>query len=597
MASILRQHARPEGGFYSKAELVATLRWFERNGEAESAGWDSRALMARIRRKPMRTQSGVTPVTVLTKPYACPGRCIFCPNDVRMPKSYISSEPGAQRAAEHAFDPYGQTWSRLRTLYEIGHSVDKVELIVLGGTWSFYPEPYRIWFLARCFEAMHDFGECMTAGDFDGSPSRRTVVHDPIEEKGETSAIDWRSAGEDTAGRQGYNGLLAGFTRSNPEVASELAGQTATWEELEALHRENEAAPVRSVGLVLETRPDHIDEAEVLRLRRLGATKVQIGLQSLDDRVLELNHRGHDVAASRRALSMLRAAGFKVHAHWMPNLHGSSPEADVLDYHRLFDDPAFRPDELKIYPCSLVPSAELMQYWERGEWRPWEHDELVDVLARCLEATPRYCRLTRIIRDIPSQEIAVGNKLTNLRQVAEDEARRRGLELREIRAREIRGLTVSPDDLEMKQTSFAAGCGNGKSEEIFLEAVDQEDRLAGFLRLSLPDEPVFVDELRERGRTAMVREVHVYGNLVEVGARSRGRAQHSGLGRRLMARAEEVARQAGYKNLAVISAVGTRGYYRKLGFEDGQLYQHRALSEARAGRRFSRTCHPSSAVG
>ena len=337
------------------------------------------------------------------------------------------------------------------------------------------------------------------------------------------------------------------------------------------MHLENETAACRSVGLVVETRPDHISSEEVRRIRKLGGTKVQIGLQSLSDRVLEANRRGCDVAASRRALRLLRGAGFKLHVHWMPNLLGSSVEHDAEDFARLFDDPDFRPDELKLYPCSLIESAELMRNYERGEWRPYEHDELVDLLAGCLEHTPNYCRLTRVIRDFSSHDIVAGNQVTNLREVAEDRLRGRGGVGRDIRAREIRESEFSAETLQLNDQVYRTSIG----EEHFLEFATPEDRLVAFLRLSLPDSPLPDPELRA---SALIREVHVYGGSLGLGRRAEGRAQHLGLGRRLIDRAEGLARDAGFADLAVISAVGTRVYYRSLGFSDGDYYQHRSLA-------------------
>jgi elongator complex protein 3 len=348
------------------------------------------------------------------------------------------------------------------------------------------------------------------------------------------------------------------------------SSESASWAELEAAHLVNETAACRSVGLVVETRPDHISPEEVRRIRRLGATKVQIGLQSLSDRVLEVNRRGCDVAASRRALRLLRGAGFKLHVHWMPNLLGSSAEQDARDYARLFDDPDFRPDELKVYPCSLIESAELMGNYERGEWRPYGHDELVDLLVDCLERTPSYCRLTRVIRDFSSRDIVAGNQVTNLREVAEDRLRGRGGNCRDIRTREIRGGEFSAEALTLVDQVYRTSIG----EEHFLEFATAEDRLVAFLRLSLPDSPLPEPELRT---SALIREVHVYGDSLGLGRRTEGGAQHLGLGKRLIDRAAQLAREAGFEDLAVISAVGTRVYYRSHGFGDGDYYQHRAL--------------------
>ena len=551
---ILKRYPRNGTGFFSRSEIIAGFRKF---GSTRQRGLDEEVFVERLRLRPIRTLSGVTPVTVLTKPYPCPGKCIFCPNDVRMPKSYLSDEPGAQRAEDNRFDPYLQTWNRLRAYRSMGHPVAKVELIVLGGTWSFHPEPYQIWFVKRCFEALNDFGK--------GVDRRADAGAAPVRFRELPSQLDGREP------EASYNQLVGGLLRD--VHGSELlhSSESASWTELEAAHLFNETAACRSVGLVVETRPDHISPEEVRRIRRLGGTKVQIGLQSLSDRVLEANHRGCDVAASRRALRLLRGAGFKLHVHWMPNLLGSSAEEDADDFARLFDDPDFRPDELKLYPCSLIESAELMGNYERGEWRPYEHDELVDLLAGCLEHTPSYCRLTRVIRDFSSRDIVAGNKLTNLREVAESRLRDRGGSCRDIRAREIRGAEFSAEDLKLNDQVYQTSIG----EEHFLEFATPEDRLVAFLRLSLPDSALPEPELQF---SALIREVHVYGGSLGLGRRVEGRAQHMGLGGRLIDRAVELARAAGFEDLAVISAVGTRVYYRRLGFTDGDYYQHRPLA-------------------
>jgi elongator complex protein 3 len=551
---LLRRHSKPEGGFYSRSQLIAGFRAF-----ALEAGFrfDEARFRRRVQRRPVRTQSGVTPLTVLTKPFPCPGKCIFCPNDVRMPKSYLSDEPGAQRAANNHFDPYLQTWNRLAAFDATGHPVDKVELIVLGGTWSFYPEAYQIHFVQRCLEAMNDFGA--------GRDGRDEVeAHGPDFER-----IDAEVHG-DLFEENPYNKRISRFLRDNQAGELLLSHEGSDWASLRRAQRQNESAGSRCVGLVLETRPDHVDEEEVLRLRRLGATKVQLGVQSLDDAILTANRRGHDVAATRRAFDLLRRAGFKLHAHWMANLLGATPESDREDFVRLFDDDAFRPDELKLYPCSLIETAELMGPWRRGEWRPYDDAELLDVVAASLVRVPRWCRVTRVIRDISSDDIVAGNKRTNFRQVAEAEIARRGARIVEVRQREIRGDAFDEAALDLLETEYdvASGC------EVFLELVTSEDRIVGFLRLFLPRQASFLPEL---ARHALVRELHVYGGSVQIGAHAGGRAQHRGLGSRLLDAAEEVARTAGYETLSVISAIGTRDYYRRLRFADGDLYQHRPL--------------------
>ena len=543
----LRRYPKDGCGFFSKSDLIAGLRHLAARGDL-GPGFELDVAVERLRLKPVRTLSGVAPVTVLTPPFPCPGQCIFCPNDLGMPKSYLADEPGCQRAAHNAFDPYLQTWNRLDALSKTGHAPAKVELIVLGGTWSFYPEAFQIDFVARCFEAMNDFGA--------GRDRRAEVSRQPMPA---IASIDGRDVGR--VGGPTYNAAVP-----------RRADGGATWAQLAVVQRANETAVCRNVGLVVETRPDHVSVEEVLRLRRLGVTKAQIGIQSLSDAVLAANKRGHDVETTRRAMRLLRGAGFKLHAHWMPNLMGSNPEADRADFARLFDDADIRPDELKIYPCSLVASAELMRHYEAGEWRPYREAELLDVVAACVERTPRYCRLTRIVRDIPSTDIVAGNKKTNFREIAERALAARGGRSVDIRAREVRGLRIEPDSVTITARPYDTGIGC----EVFLDAATAQDRLAGFLRLSLPKLPLPIDEL---SGAAVIREVHVYGALVVPGERQAGRAQHGGLGARLVEEAVVRARAAGFERLAVISAVGTRAYYRRLGFTDGALYQHRCLRD------------------
>ena len=566
---LMKAHPRDGRGLFGKNDLIHAYRQLA--GTHGLPPFDPDVL-ARLRMKPIRTMSGVTPVTVLTKPYPCPGECIFCPNDVRMPKSYLANEPGAQRAGQNYFDPYLQTYSRLTTLYEIGHPADKVELIILGGTWSAYPETYQLWFIKRVFDALHDFGE--------GVDRTEEVLAALREVSQFARGVSLPPNADALPYNQRVAQIYEAELRRSHEQARAIArgehprsavDEYATWDELAAAHKRNESAACRCVGLVIETRPDEITPAEVIRLRRLGMTKVQVGVQSMDDRVLALNKRGHTVARTRQALRLLRQAGFKIHAHWMPNLYGSDPSADVADYQQLFADPDVRPDELKIYPCSLIPGTELMQHYRRGEWRPYTNAELLEVLSACFANTPEYCRLTRVVRDIPSTEIAAGEMLPNFRQVVERELRARGVRMPDIRAREIRGQAVAADALHLDELWYESGVG----QEVFLQYITEDRRIAGFLRLSLPTLPPLVAELE---RAAMIREVHVYGQALALGQDAPGHAQHQGLGTRLIERAAQIAAERGYARLAVISAVGTRPYYRKRGFSDGELYQFRPLA-------------------
>lgn len=509
---ILMRYPKDGSGLYSKANLVAGYQYLVAEGDIER----DPLLERRIRMKPMRTQSGVAPVTVLTAPAGCPGKCIFCPDDWRMPKSYIYDEPGCQRAERDGFDPFRQTLGRIQSFESIGHDAGKVELLILGGTWSAYSRDYREWFVQRCFDAMNAAGDPAYAG-----------------------------------------------SRSLPEAQAV-----------------NVHARHRNVGLVVETRPDWITPEEIRHLRRLGVTKVQIGVQSLDDQILTLNKRGHDVQAVRHALGLLRTAGFKLQLHWMPNLFGATPETDRTDFARFFDDCAIRPDEVKIYPCSLIAGTELYGHYLAGAYHPYSEQELVELLADVKPAIPPYTRVNRLFRDIPAHHIQAGVKLSNLRQVVHEELARRGQRCGCIRCREIRRRTVTAEQVHLQVYRYATNL----TDEYFLQFVTNEryaepGLTAAFLRLSLPHRAdvgsrAFLDEIAGH---AMIREVHVYGPALSIGASSSGQAQHVGLGGQLIDAACAVSRDAGFSQISVIAATGTRAYYAARGFVAGELYMSQAL--------------------
>ena len=508
VAEAVRRHP-VKGGYISKSVLVAAY-----NQLVESGAWQADpGLLARIRLKPVRTLSGVTTVTVLTKPYPCPGQCIFCPDEARMPKSYLSDEPGAMRAVEHNFDPYAQVKSRLETLEAVGHPTDKIELLILGGTWSAYRRDYQEWFVRRCFEAMN------------------------------------------------------GPNPSSPPFPSREGGTGG----LGLAHTLNETALHRDVGLAVETRPDEITPNELAWFRHLGVTKVQMGAQSLDDHILEINERGHTAAETHRAVALLRAAGFKIVLHWMPNLLGATLDSDRLDFPRLWD--GLCPDEIKIYPTQLLENAPLYEYWRRGEYQPYTQEELLALIADIKPTIPRYCRVNRVVRDIPSTHVVAGNKRTSLRQDIHAELRRRGTRCNCIRCREVREQTIETSALELDDLTYPAD----GAEEHFLSFVTLEDKIAGFLRLCLPNADSPSTGLSDLDGAAIIREVHIYGQSLPVGEEGNGAAQHTGLGTRLLEEAEKIARAHGFQRMAVIAAVGTRRYYLERGFERGKLYLVKSL--------------------
>jgi elongator complex protein 3 len=548
---ILAKYTTKDGGHNTKSDLLAIYRRAVEQGICQKNSNIERGLQT----KPIRTSSGVATVTVLTKPYPCPGQCIFCPNDVRMPKSYIASEPGAQRAEKNDFSPYLQTYNRLVALNNTGHDTSKIELIVLGGTWSYYPERYQIWFIKECFRAMNEF-----------NPVKKPEIIEVDEEEIEGNKIAESST---------YNELIAEIAKNRGEKLIPK-DESATWEELEKEHKINETTHARNVGLVIETRPDFITEAEVIRMRKLGATKVQLGIQTLNDEVLMMNKRGHDSAKTAEAIKLLRQAGFKIHAHWMANLHGATVKGDIEDYAKLWAT-GISPDELKIYPTSIIENTELFELYRRGKYKPYSYDQLMEVLTKTMPMTPRYCRLTRIIRDIPKEEIAAGNHKSNFRQLAERELNKLGTPCECIRCREVRRDIIKSEN-EIKEEIIEYQSSAGK--EIFISYVglntDGEDRLLGFLRLLLPSEIGYIKELKNK---AIIREVHVYGGVVSVGDDDDDKSQHLGLGKKLIEKAEEFAVDSDFNWITVISAIGTRKYYEKRGFVLDELYMQKNIEK------------------
>lgn len=456
-----------------------------------------------LKTREIRTLSGVAPVAVLTKPYPCPGKCAFCPNEKEMPKSYLSNEPAVMRAIGTDFDPYRQVRARIDALTMTGHNTDKIELIIMGGTWSYFNARYQNWFIKKCFEAMNN--------------SRKSQA------------------------------------------------------DLTDVMKKNEKAKHRCVGLTLETRPDYINLKEIKRMRQLGCTKVELGIQAIDDDILKLNKRGNTVRQIIDATKLLKDAGFKIVYHIMPNLPGSSPAKDVKMYKELFSNPNFQPDMVKIYPCVVTKNSEIYRWFKKGTYKPYSDKQLFNVLLKIKEATPPYVRIIRLIRDIPSQSIIAGGKISNLRQNLQKELMLAGKKCKCIRCREIKNINSKINNQELKIREYNASGGI----EYFLSFEDtEEDKLLAFLRLRVggikpPNPPLrrggIFNIFPELKNCAIIREVHTYGELAPVNIK--GKVQHLGFGKKLIKEAENIALKNGYKKIAVIAAVGTRGYYRKLGYK------------------------------
>lgn len=553
--------------FYTKAEILAA---FNKSSEAKQLSQaESKQVLAFLQVKPVRSWSGVAVVTVLTKPWPCPGKCIFCPSDIRLPKSYLANEPGAARSLANYADPFLQVYSRLKTLKDMGHNLDKVELIILGGTWDSYPLSYRLWFIKQLFTALNTFntvdGEKQFASlkkfyqqlHFVGEPH---LSNQPAEVLANFAKVQEKINRQELS----YNQAVESCYLSSARERYLSSIQQADYTQVQIEQQKNETANVRNVGLVIETRPDLVNRDTLTWNRRFGCTKIQIGVQTLDDELLTLNGRGIKVEQIAGAFKLLREFGFKIHAHLMANLLGSNPEQDLQAFKTLVADPRFIPDEIKLYPCALIESASLVSEYHQGNWQPYNHQQLLTLLSACVSQTPRFIRLTRMIRDFSAGDIMVGNKKTNFRQLVDQQLREQQVVVKEIRSREIKRNHFQKSDLSLKETVYQTT----NTSEYFLEYLAKGDSLIGFLRLSLP----------KNSDIAMIREVHVYGEAEKL--TTVGESQHLGLGKALIARAKQIAASANYYFLQVISAIGTREYYRRRGFSDHGLYQQCALTQA-----------------
>ncbi len=456
----------------------------------------------------VRAASGVHVVAVMTHPAPCPGKCVFCPTAVDTPKSYLPDSPVVLRARRSGYDPYRQTAGRLSLYIASGHAPSKIEAIVMGGTFTALPRGYREWFVGNIYRALNDYPQWGT------------------------SAFDI---------------------------------------DLEFEQMRNEEAQMRLVALAVETRPDYV-EGEVDHLLKLGVTRVELGVQSIYDDVLERVERGHKAAEVVKATQLLKDAGYKVCYHLMPGLPGSDPDRDLEMVREVFRNPDYMPDCVKIYPLYVVPGTKLYYEWKAGRYKSYNDRVWLDLLAKMYAEVPRWARVMRLGRDIPLHHVVDGPRWGNMRQVVMQRMEALGLSCREIRCREvgIRLVNNKPTgggEVFIKKLTYEASGG----VEVFIEAVNAEDTLYGIARLRIPNAPHKLDR-----RTAIVRELHVYGPAVPIGERNQW-WQHKGVGKRLMETAEETAKEFGAVAIAVISGVGARRYYQQLGYWRRGPYVYKEL--------------------
>ena len=472
-------------------------------------------------KKPTRMLSGVIVVAVMTAPYPCPhGKCIYCPGgpEYNTPQSYITRSPAVMRALNYSYDPYKQTWYRLKQYEAMGHTPSKIEVIIMGGTFPAMPLKYQEWFITKVIQALNDYPRYLP---------------------------------------QKYTNLLYEIRR-------------------------NEYAKARCVGLTIETRPDWSKEKHVDLFLKLAATRVELGVQSIYDDVLEKIRRGHTVKDSVNATRILKDAGYKVVYHMMPGLPGSDIDKDYEMFVELFDNPDFRPDMLKIYPTLVMPDTVLYTMWKRGLYKPYSDKELIELVAKIKNIIPPYVRIMRVQRDVPVSSVSAGLKIGNFREVVKKYMKKKGLKCRCIRCREIgryiiqRGNVPQETNLKMIKYYYEAS----KGIEIFISFEDPTlDVLYAFLRLRKPSELAHRHEIDER--SVIVRELHVYGPQIPLGKTERLWWQHKGLGRTLLKEAERIAvEEFDAKRLFIISGIGVREYYRKMGYRKfrGSFYMYKNLA-------------------
>jgi elongator complex protein 3 len=450
-------------------------------------------------KKPTRTISGVAPLAVMLPPRPCPhGYCTFCPA-LKSPQSYTPESPVVLRAATVNFSAYKQVVQRIAVLEEMGHVTDKIELIIMGGTFLSYPLKFQYDFILQCYNALN--------------------------------------------GKISVN--------------------------LEATKKFNENAKHRCVALCIETRPDVCSENDIIRMREFGCTRVEIGVQMPDDYLYKITKRGHTVKEVVDATYRLKKAGFKVGYHLMPGLPGSSPKKDIALFRKIFSDSRFKPDQIKIYPCQVLEGAELAQDLKNGKYIPYTEEQNKELLLKMLKIVPSYCRIMRIMREIPKKYLISGSDETDLRKKVEEAIREKGIKLKEIRFREIgfakrKQENIDPT-LKIKTIKYYAS----KGREFFIEAVNKDNLLFGLLRLRLE---------KDKKEPALIRELHVYGQSAAIGEKKNEKAQHKGLGKELLKIAEDIARKNKNQYIRIISGVGVRKYYENIGYKlDQDEYMSKIL--------------------
>lgn len=494
----------------------------------------------KITTKPMRTLSGVAPLALMTAPFACPhGKCVYCPGGPGsafgdVPQSYTGNEPSTMRGIRNFFDPYLIVFNRLEAFVATGHVPEKTEIIIQGGTFPALPVDYQRNFITYALKAMSDFGD-----EFGKDGVDLEKFKDFFELPGKVGDKE--------------------RVKRIHEKELKMKGTSS----LEVEKERNESAKIRCVALCIETKPDWCFELHIDEMLRQACTRVEVGVQCLRDNVMKATHRGHNLQDVVKSTRLMRNSLLKVGYHMMPGLPGMTKDMDIADYKELFSNPDYMPDALKIYPTTVLKGTGLYGMWKAGKYQPLSSEDAADILVEAKKFIPKWCRVMRIQRDIPSTVIDAGPNMTNMRQLVEKKMQEKGVVCRCIRCREPRNKQIDWPSVKLLREEYMASGG----KEVFLSFEDtKNDLLLGFCRLRIvPDS--HRSEIPKN--TAGIRELHVYGTATAIGGD--GDVQHRGLGRKLMAEAEKIAKEEfNCEKIVVIAGIGVREYYYKLGYgKDG----------------------------
>ncbi len=513
-------------------------------------------LKTKLLSKPTRTLSGVAPIAIMSYPFRCPhGACLYCPSKTvqGVPQSYTGPEPAVRRATRNFFDPYLQVMNRLEQYAVQGHNFDKVDIIIMGGTFPSFQKRYKDNFIKNVFKALNDFSRLF----YDGKNFKQEAFKTFFELPG--SINDEERA-----------------TRIHHKLMSVKMNTIAT---IEAEQEYNDfSSAIKCIGLTIETRSDNGKLLHGLEMLRYGCTRVELGIQSVYNDVLIKIGRAHTAQDNIDSIRILKDLGFKLNFHMMPGLPFVSREEDLAGLKLLFEDERYRPDMLKIYPCMVVRESGLFSLWKAGKFIPMTTVEAADMISEFKRSIPEYCRIMRVQRDIPTYMTRAGVDQTNLRQVLDEVMKKKGIVCKCIRCRESGRLMHHADqEIGVKVTHYKASGG----DEFFISAEDG-NVLYGFVRMRFPSQPrrqEFTDS------SAIIRELHVYGlaqsindsSLISEGSQGELIAQHRGLGKLLMQKAEQIAKDFNRNKLLVIAGVGVRGYYRKLGYASEGPYMSKMI--------------------